>query len=97
MNDKSDAAYDALFRSYEDSNRCIKELEAQLAEARAEVESYQAKLAEEQERNLNNVANAQLQIEEVTADRDVWRASCFRARESGVRAWMEIERLEDAR
>ena len=79
------------------AGECIAELEAQLAEARAEVESYQAKLVEEQERNLNNVANAQLQIEEITADRDVWRAACFRARESGVRALMEIERLEDAR
>ena len=38
MNDKTDDdAYDALFRSYEDSNRRIKELDAQLVDARIEI------------------------------------------------------------
>ena len=68
-----------------DADAKIDGLKTELAEARAEVESYQAKLAEEQERNLNNVANAQMQIEEITADREVWRAACLRARESVVR------------
>ena len=100
MNDKSDAAYDALFRSYENANKQIKELEAQLAEARAEVESYQAKLAEEQERNLNNVANADLQFAEMQAEITrlcaLFRREGGCAREQGTSQWCaEAQRLAD--
>ena len=53
-NPTDDDAYHALFRSYKLASKEIKELQAQLAL--------------ERERNLNNVANADLQIAELKAE-----------------------------
>lgn len=53
-NPTNNDAYDVLFRSYELANKQIKEIQAQLAL--------------EQERNLNNVANADLQLAELQAE-----------------------------
>jgi len=53
-NPTDDDAYHALFRSYKNANKQIKELQAQL--------DY------ERERNANNVANADLQIAELRAE-----------------------------
>lgn len=82
-NPTDDDAYHALFRSYENANKEIKELQAQL--------NY------EQERNANNVANAQLQIDELTSEYQTWRIACNRARERADAANAEITRMREGR
>ena len=80
-NPTDDDAYHALFRSYKNANKQIKELQAQL--------DY------EQERNLNNAANAQLQIKELTVERDNWYDACIRAHTRIAELTAEIARLRE--
>ena len=78
-NPTNDDAYDVLFRSYELANKQIKEIQAQFA--------Y------EQERRRNNVANAQLQIDELTSEYQTWRMACGKARERADAAVAEMQAM----
>lgn len=60
---------------------------------RKRIAELEAQLAYEQERNANNVANAQLQIDELTSEYQTWRIACNRARERADAANAEITRL----
>ena len=67
--------------------------EEEAAALRSQLRELQAQLDYEQERNLNSAANAQLQIKELTVERDNWYDACIRAHTRIAELTAEITRL----
>lgn len=69
--------------------------EEEAAALRSQLRELQAQLDYEQERNLNSAANAQLQIKELTVERDNWYDACIRAHTRIAELTAEITRLRE--
>ena len=67
--------------------------EEEAAALRSQLRELQAQLDYEQERNLNSAANAQLQIKELTVERDNWYDACIRAHTRIAELTAELSRL----